>query len=299
MPLLFEPINLDKQRAYLAYLRQCPQKTSDYSFINLWAWSQEYGLCWAWEKDLVWIKQTRPQPVYWAPVGPWEKIDWQSRLSPFIHDQNTFIRIPENLMQCWQSSVENHIQVIEARGHWDYLYSIEALIQLRGNRFHKKKNLLNQFTKKYNYTYTPIEPETIVHAAAMQKDWCHWRDCESSNTLSAENRAIIRVFNQWNNLNGLIGGSITVDQTIAAYTVAERLTNDMLLIHFEKASPMYKGGYQAINQMFLSRTRGEIKTVNREQDLDDEGLRQAKLSYHPLNFLRKFMIILSSLSSKG
>ena len=83
-----------------------------------------------------------------------------------------------------------------------------------------------------------------------------------------------------------------MDQAIAAYTVAERLTNDMLLNHFEKASPMYKGGYQAINQMFLSRTRGEFKTVNREQDLDDEGLRQAKLSYHPSGFLKKYQVLL-------
>jgi hypothetical protein len=232
--------------------------------------------------------------VYWAPVGPWELIDWENRLSLLEDDQATFIRIPEKLMRSWKGSFESQIQIYEARGHWDYLYSIEDLVYLYGNRFHKKKNLINQFTKKYNFTYTSIKPETIAQAEAMQRDWCHWRDCESSDTLSAENRAIKKTFSQWTRLKGLTGGAIIVDQTIAAYTLAESLTNDMLLIHFEKASPMVKGGYQAINQMFLARAGGNFKTVNREQDLDDEGLRRAKLSYRPINFLRKYKIIFSS-----
>ena len=122
----------------------------------------------------------------------------------------------------------------------------------------------------------------------MQEDWCLWRDCESSDTLSAENVAIGRVFSQWDRLKGLTGGALMVDRTIAAYTVAEALSEDMLLVHFEKANPVYKGGYQAINQLFLRSVSGEFTSVNREQDLGDEGLRQAKLSYHPNGFLKKY-----------
>ncbi len=62
-------------------LARCPQPTSDYSFINLWAWADEYGLIWAWENDLVWIQQTFPEPVYWAPVGDWHGADWPAVLS--------------------------------------------------------------------------------------------------------------------------------------------------------------------------------------------------------------------------
>ena len=299
MSLIYEPIELDRQEAYLEYLQMCPQKTSDYSFMNLWAWSKEYGLCWAWDENLIWIKQNKPDVVYWAPIGPWKQIDWKTRLSAFIDEQAVFIRIPEELIRYWQGSLSCQLQINEVRGHWDYLYSIEELVHLKGNRFHKKKNLLNQFKINHNYLYASLGSETIAQALSMQKDWCAWRDCESSDTLSAENHAIERVLNQWNKLKGLTGGVITVDHAIAAYTVAERLTNDMLLIHFEKASPLYKGGYQAINQMFLSHAQGESKIVNREQDLDDEGLRQAKLSYHPLDFLRKFKVIFSPNDCKG
>ena len=54
----------------------------------------------------------------------------------------------------------------------------------------------------------------------------------------------------------------------------------------------YKGIYQAVNQMFLEHSGSKFKMVNREQDLDDEGLRKAKLSYNPLDFLKKYRIVL-------
>jgi hypothetical protein len=63
----------------------------------------------------------------------------------------------------------------------------------------------------------------------------------------------------------------------------------MLLIHFEKGLPEYSGIYQAINQMFLEHNR-TYSLVNREQDLGDEGLRQAKLSYNPTGFVRKYRV---------
>ena len=80
---------------------------------------------------------------------------------------------------------------------------------------------------------------------------------------------------------------------MVAYTVAERLTRDTLLIHFEKGNPEYKGVYQAVNQMFLANLTDEFIIVHREQDLDDEGLRKAKLSYNPMDFLRKYKVTIS------
>jgi hypothetical protein len=45
---------------------------------------------------------------------------------------------------------------------------------------------------------------------------------------------------------------------MVAYTVAEALTRDMLLIHFEKGDTQYKGIYQAINQKFLANSAARI-----------------------------------------
>jgi hypothetical protein len=93
---------------------------------------------------------------------------------------------------------------------------------------------------------------------------------------------------QFDQIRGLTGGAIRVQGKVVAYTVAEPVSDDSIVIHFEKGNTAYKGVYQAINQMFLEAQAAEFEYVNREQDLGEEGLRKAKLSYNPAFMLKKF-----------
>jgi hypothetical protein len=88
-----------------------------------------------------------------------------------------------------------------------------------------------------------------------------------------------------------MGAGILVDSRLVAYTVAEPLSENEILIHFEKGNTDYKGVYQAINQTFLESLQGRFEIVNREQDLDDPGLRKAKESYQPSGFYKKHELI--------
>jgi hypothetical protein len=295
MSLIFEPITLDKQKEYSNHFALCSQKASEYSFVNLLGWAEEYGLYWAWSDKLVWIKQTVPEELYWAPVGLWDSIDWKKCFSEYFRSETIFDRIPESLLLLWKDSFKHLISVEESRGHWDYLYSVTELIELKGKRFHKKRNLLNQFRKKYDFEYVPFGKDMIHKAMKMQEDWCVWRDCESSDVLSAENRAISKILSKWEKIQGLTGGAIIVNQKMAGYTIAESFTDDTLVIHFEKGNPDYKGIYQAINQMFLEHSGNRFEFVNREQDLDVGGLRKAKLSYNPVDFVKKYRVIVNDI----
>jgi hypothetical protein len=290
MALNFEAISLDKQYEYLDRFDRCPQKSSDYSFVNLWGWSDEYGLAWAWSDDMVWIKQTIPSEAFWAPVGSWPSVDWSECFDKYFDKPITFLRIPEALLKVWEENIKDRIRSEDERGQWDYIYDAKELIELKGNRFHKKKNLVNQFKRKYAYEYISFEARMIDMALAMQEDWCTWRDCESSEALSAENRAISKILENWHAMYGLSGGALLVDEAMVAYTIAEPLSRDTIVIHFEKGNPDYKGAYQAINQMFLEHTDKQFDLVNREQDLGDKGLRKAKLSYHPVDYVKKYRI---------
>ena len=288
--LKYEPITLEKQDEYIELFSKCPCAASDYSFVNLWGWSEEYGLEWAWTDKVVWIRQTKPELLYWSPVGQWEDVHWKKI---FFNFESTikFIRIPLRLVELWQKYFDQHMTIIEERENWDYLYSYSELVMLKGNKFHKKKNLLNQFKKKYDFKFIPFKSDLIHDTVAMQEDWCNWRDCESDETLSSENRAILKILRSWDKLRNVSGAVLFVDNMIVAYTVAERLSEKTVVIHFEKGCPTYKGIYQAINQMYLENSHEDFDFVNREQDLGDEGLRKAKLSYHPVDFFRKYKVI--------
>jgi len=292
MPLNFTPISLDRQEDYRARLSHCPQQASDYSFINLWGWAEEHGLHWAWEADVVFLLQTLPAHQLWAPIGAWNSLDWQRLLEKLPGSPISFARIPETLVALWESIPGLRMAREENRGHWDYLYDVQELIDLKGNRFHKKKNLISQFRKRHPPHYLPLDAQTVEAAIAMQENWCQWRDCEAEATLASENRAIERVLRHWDRLSGIRGGALLVDDRMVAYTVAEPIAQRTMLIHFEKADQSIKGAYQSINQAFLSNGAEGCLLVNREQDLDNEGLRKAKLSYQPVDFVKKYKVTL-------
>lgn len=289
-----QPLTLSDQDVFKSFLAGCPQVTSDYSFVNLWGWAPAYDLKWVIAGEMLWIRQNRPQAQFWAPVGKWREVDWPRYFERYPEFRSSLIRVPEQLAFLWKTIFKEKIVITPDRDQFDYIYDASDLALLPGNRFHKKRNLLNQFLKKHDYQYVDMIPEYVEAARAMQNDWCVWRECDSDIALANENTAIANVLSAWENLQGIIGGCILIQGEMAAYTIGERAGDDTLVVHFEKGRTDYKGIYQAVNQMFiehvLSGIEPGVKWVNREQDLGDSGLRRAKESYHPVSFLKKYRV---------
>ena len=89
----------------------------------------------------------------------------------------------------------------------------------------------------------------------------------------------------------LCGGIFYVDEEPVAYTLGEEVAQGrMFVIHFEKAvlKKEYAGIYQYVNQVFTAILPDKYELINREQDLGDPGLRQAKESYRPVGFVKKY-----------
>ncbi len=284
----FSPVSLEKMEEYRRLLVSCDSKASDYSFGNIWGWGKHYGLEWRFDGTLCWLRQTAPEECCWAPVGPWEKVDWAS--SPALKPGAEFIRVPDALSRLWEQALPGRVEVLETRGQWDYLYLAAELSELAGNRFHKKKNLVNQFHKLYSYEYHDLTSDCVESVLDMQHEWAKWHEVEESPSLLAENEAVARVLESWDSIPGLLGGVLRVDGNVVAYTVAEPICSDTLVIHFEKGSVNYKGVYQAVNNHFAHDVAPAFTWLNREQDLDDEGLRKAKESYNPAEFVRKNIV---------
>lgn len=289
MRLEYEDISFMRLDEYRKVLAACPSIASDYTFANLWGWAEAYGLKWAFHQGMVFIRQSNPGTFEWAPVGDWAGFDWAG----FFADPEAprhFIRVPEALTAIWRARLGAAIQINETRGHWDYLYRVDELISLSGNKFHKKKNLYNQFERQYNFDYREMKAKCVESVLDMQKDWCAWLDCQDSPALLAENTAIERVLRFWDKLPCLVGAAIYIDEVMAAYTVAEFTSEDTVVIHFEKGHTRFKGIYQAINRLFLTNTASVCTYVNREQDLDDPGLRKSKESYNPVDYIKKYEV---------
>ena len=87
---------------------------------------------------------------------------------------------------------------------------------------------------------------------------------------------------------GLTGGAILLDGKIKAFTVGERLNDDMQLIHIEKADSEINGLFPMINQQYVLHECADVQYINREEDMGVEGMRKAKRSYYPDFMVKKY-----------
>lgn len=284
--LHFEPLSLDRAEEYLELYRACPRQSSYYSFGSLWAWRKVFGLSWAFAEGMCWIL-SRGKDL-WSPVGPWEEADWRRVLPEVFPVPARFHYAPDGLVRVLTDLLRDRIAAREVRSQWEYLHSVKELIALRGNRFSNKRGHIRQFTKNYDYKYRPLGPEDKKIVMKAQRLWLAERS--PSDALMEETEAVEEMIGEWRNIPGLLGGILKVKGKPAAYTIAETISEDTVMIHFEKALSIYSGAYQAINRMFLQNSASSFTTVNREEDLGDEGMRVAKMSYHPVGFLKKYTL---------
>lgn len=178
--------------------------------------------------------------------------------------------------------------LFEDRDNFDYLYQREKLADLPGRNYHKKRNLIKAFVNNHNYEGRPLLEEYLPDALKILDNWRQNR--EESGSGDGDYHAAKEALEKSEELQ-LCGGIYYVEDEPVAYSLGEELAcGTSFVIHFEKAVSGYKGLWQFVNQAFASIITEHYQTINREQDLGDEGLRHAKLSYHPTDFVKKYKI---------
>lgn len=181
------------------------------------------------------------------------------------------------------------------RDYADYIYTREKLMNLSGKKLQSKRNHINKFKSLYpNYTYRELTPELIPQCISLEKQWrIISKDDNNSapdDSLSEELRSMTRAFNRWNDI-GLIGGTIWVDGKLVAFTFGCPINQSTFDVCVEKADVNYEGAFAIINQEFAKHLPEQYFYINREEDMGDEGLRQAKLSYKPDILLEKNVVM--------
>lgn len=185
------------------------------------------------------------------------------------------------------SLTESGLEVTEDRDSFDYLYLREELATLPGNRFHKKKNRINYFAARHPFEVSVFSPLHRCGCLELLGRWYRMAEHEENPSLDLELEATAEAISLAGEL-GLEGVVVTVEGEIKAFALGERLNRETAVCHFEKADPFMEGLSQLINREFAARLFNDCTYINREQDLGEPGLRNAKLSYHPVELVRKF-----------
>ena len=172
----------------------------------------------------------------------------------------------------------------------DYVYNAEDLRTLPGRRYQPKRNHINRFTAEYpDYHYEVLTRDRFGECMALEREWRRAHEGHTSE-LCAEQRAMQRGFEHFEEL-GLLGGCIYVGERLVAFTFGSAVNDHTFDTHMEKADTEYDGAFTIINKLFAEHLPERFTLINREEDLGLEGLRRAKLSYHPAFLQHKFLAI--------
>ena len=103
---------MERMKEYSALFALCGEKASDYSFINIWGWSEERRYEWAFGDGLCWLRLTSgAEPEYWAPVGNWDRSDWPELINELFVPGTVFERTKSSFMSSGQSELINELRL--------------------------------------------------------------------------------------------------------------------------------------------------------------------------------------------
>lgn len=287
------PLDLSDRTWLAPRLRDLRPRQSEFTFTNLFMWRDPYQLrlsevdgaplLFAWPPDL-------EDSFLLPPLPPASALTLRRALDHLAaagRAPRLCRATAEDLQRL--GVTEEEFAIEQDRDHWDYVYLVRDLIALAGNRYHGKRNHLEQFAREHEFRYLPLTPDLVPACRELQDRWCDEKHCDLVATLRAEARAVKEVLTHLDDL-GVTGGCLEVDGKVEAFALGELLNPETVVVHIEKANAAYHGLYQAINQQFLEQAWSSVTYVNREQDLGVPGLRRAKQSYRPHHMVEKFIV---------
>ncbi|MEK7571369.1 MAG: phosphatidylglycerol lysyltransferase domain-containing protein [Patescibacteria group bacterium] len=272
---------------------------SDYNFLSLWSWNiSEQTQISILNKNLV-IKfnDYLTNDTFYSLFGE-DKIDSSiGALFKYIKKNqktNILLRlVPESTIKHIVNKKNYHFN--EDRDNFDYIFSVNKMCDLRGGRYRGKKNFINRF--KRTYGERAVVKELDIQNNSVQNDiiklFADWKKSRGKTSKEIRNEffAVKRLLKYCKSFNLVVVG-IFIDSKLKAVSINEVVQKNYGIVHFQKADASYTGIFQFLTQQSaIAFKKLGCRLINYEQDLGIEGLRNAKLMWHPVKFFKKYIIL--------
>ena len=299
--MIFKEIDINAYDKQKQFFDKVDYEACEYCFTTLYMWRHVYKTSYYMNDDFAIIvgeyEGDRFSVLPLAKKGKMnEAIDFMIKYFK-QEDHKIYLRaVTKEVVDLLEKNYPEKFNYIEERDYFDYVYDAESLRTLKGRKNQKKRNHLNFFLKEYEgrFNYKKLDKDDFNDCIELLKNWAINKE-EHGNVddgIDDEFIGIKKIFDNYDVLREEVSISgVYIDNKLEAFTIGEYLNKDMALIHIEKANPEIRGVYQYINQQFLLNEFKDVELVNREEDLGIEGLRKAKLSYHPCKFVEKYTVV--------
>lgn len=300
MEITFRKIELEDRELLCSYLKQKPYRSCDLVFANIYLWSRKYRTEFAIVEDtLVFCGfQENGEPSITFPIGePGQIPKALEALFAWFEQQQAFFHmhlVQEKEFALLEQWYPGKLEIAYNRDAADYVYETKKLISLAGKKLHGKRNHINRFKEgNPDWVYEPITSENVEDCFQMALKWREEMQCEYDVEKRDEMCVTLNALRLLDELQ-LQGGLLRTrpDGEVIAFTIGEPLNPDTFVVHIEKAFAEIQGAYPMINQQFAEHAAAGYQYINREEDTGAEGLRKAKLSYHPAFMVEKGIVTL-------
>ena len=270
------------------YILSSKEQNCDLNFANIFCWSATYHSEVAEAEDFLVIRfDNGGAKCYMQPVGSGDKRVILELLRRDAFEQRTPLRL-YGLSHEWRTFLEENYPEEFAfdtpRALCDYIYRVDDLAQLPGRKYQPKRNHINRFVARYKWHAEPLSRANIKDCLALNDKWLANR--EVGDMERAEQQTLRCAFENFEAL-GLRGIVLYADGVPAAFSYGTPINHSTFCTHIEKHDNTIEGAATMINRLMAQSLDEEFEFVNREDDLGLEGLRFAKMSYHPALLLDK------------
>lgn len=296
--LSFKCLTLEDKDIIEKYVDKDKLESYEYLFSSLYMWRKLNNVKYAILDDVLIIeKNEEGKGTFYAQLFGYNEDNLTNIIDELIKRNLNFTDreylfgdVDNVFVEDLKKYTDFKFEAVEDIDDFEYIYNTRDLIELRGKKYHSKKNHVNSFIKTYAYDIRTINTEDVKKDCM---DLLHkWHD-EVAVTVDKEMimeiDAIRDLFRELHffDLNSI---AVYVDGQLAGFAVGERVNDKMAVIHVERGEIAYKGIYAFLNKQFLTESFSDTEFVNRQEDTGNEGLRKAKKSYHPVKMVNKYLV---------
>lgn len=296
----FTSISLSDFKTLEPYFHDQPHELCSYLLPSIIAWRNDSFEAFqtVFEDMLIISARVKDVRCLFLPLAPVDKLP-PDRLLDLSRAAgiSAFFPVPGRYLKHYgKKQVADLFQIEEMSKHSDYVYRMEDLAQLMGNKYSKKRNLINQFERKYlnagRVAVAPITPADTDECLEFLEEWCLSNDCDGKekDELACEKEAAKYTLKHLEAF-GSKGLLLRIDGEICAFGIGARLTEKMGVLNFEKAFADIKGLYQYFDRECARQLFPDFQYINKENDMGEPGLRKAKKSYHPDRIVKAYKLV--------
>lgn len=289
----FKPIDISMKQMVEHYTAKWKLECSEYTFSNLLMWGCGGNIMLAEDEQALYILlHWGNERFMFAPltVEP-ESEYYQTALDKAAEymRSNCIPPVFKGISGPIKAAFERctGYELIDDRNNSDYVYTMESLRDLAGKKLHAKRNHIHQFMAQYGerYEYVKITGDMMGECVDVYNEWLSEKSPDETDNMEL---CAIKALLMHMDVLGIRGGGIRIDGKLAAFTLGQKMDDNMAVVHIEKADNEIMGLYTVINNQFVQHELTDVKFINREEDMGMEGLRKAKLSYYPAYMIDKF-----------